>query len=139
MSSLSRNRSTARWPFWLLIAAWACANSPQAATYALLTWFGEARHFTHQQRLTGDVAFLLGGDGGQTEPMVARSENTSPTTPLPTVPVEAVLKKISLSTEGIAEVLPPALRARRPWEMSRECRDSLRVAPPHEPPRLTGV
>jgi hypothetical protein len=51
-----------RWPFWLLIAAWVCANSPQAATYAVLDWVASARHFSHQQQLAREVAHLLAGE-----------------------------------------------------------------------------
>ena len=64
MSGMRRAEHTTsrRWPFWLLIAAWVSANSPQAATYAVLAWLADARSFSHQHRLTLDVAHLLAGE-----------------------------------------------------------------------------
>lgn len=133
MSSLSRNRTTARWPFWLLLAAWFCANSPQAATYAVLTWFGEARHFTHQQRLTAEVAHVLTGEKA---PGLLAVLKDAPTRPFaPTVPTEAALKKIELAVEFTAEVLPPALREKVRVARAMSLPDARREAPPHEPPR----
>lgn len=99
--TVSSRLPSARWPFWLLIAAWVCANSPQAATYAFLTWLAEARSFAHQQRLTVEVAFLLGG--GKEPERVARTENTAPAQPPPAVPPEAVLKKLPLALEHATE------------------------------------
>lgn len=123
-----------RWPFWLLIAAWVCANSPQAATYAFLSWMAEARSFTHQQRLTADVARLLGGEREETQ--VAARENSPPPASLPAVPAEAVLKKIPLSVERTADVLPPALGASHPRVAAWLCPDVWRAPPPHGPPRV---
>jgi len=53
-----RPRLPALWPFWLLVLAWVCANRPQVAAYGLITWVGNARHFTH--RLLGLVKMLDG-------------------------------------------------------------------------------
>lgn len=132
----SRPRTTPpRWPFWVLLAAWVCANSPQAATYAFLSWMAEARSFTHQQRLTAEVASLLGGGAAERETEMAKTETEAPNRPPTAVPAEAVLKKIQLSLELVAEVLPPALRAdRRMIALSMPLK-ALRAPPPHEPPR----
>jgi hypothetical protein len=140
MSGMSRRSHppSRRWPFWLLLAAWVCANSPQAATYALLSWITEARSFTHQQRLTSDVAFLLGGEVPR-ENAVAKNEVPGPVKPPVPVPPDAVLKKLELSCERLAEVLPPALRAICPNEAVRACPDSFRAPPPHGPPRVNAA
>ena len=66
MAPAVRNPSP-RWPFWLLIAAWVCANSPQAATYAVLSWMAEAGSFSHQKQLSREVAFLLAGEKAPVE------------------------------------------------------------------------
>ncbi|MCX6955563.1 MAG: hypothetical protein NTV51_25735 [Verrucomicrobia bacterium] len=133
----SRNRNTARWPFWLLIVAWVCANSPQAATYALISWIGEARHFTHQQRLTAEVAHVLTGakDPERTVEMTAAAKR-----PLaPPTPAEATLKKIELAVERTAEVLPPTVRGAVRAVRATTLPDERCEAPPHEPPRAWPV
>jgi hypothetical protein len=134
MSSLSRNRSTARWPFWLLIAAWVCANSPQAATYALLTWFGEARHFSHQQRLTAEVAHVFTGEKSPAMAVVALDVSERPFAPM--VPSDATLRKIELAVERMADSPPLAVRENARVAHAIRWPDRLGEAPPHEPPRV---
>jgi hypothetical protein len=135
MSPLSRNRTPARWPFWLLIAAWACANSPQIAICAVLTWAGEARHFTHQQRLTAEVAHVL---SGQSMPSLLATMKEAPSRPLaPVMPAEAALKKIELALERTTEVLPPDSGQKAHFSRVTSLPDSRREAPPHEPPRAS--
>lgn len=137
MTRSARAHSPARWPFWLLVAAWLCANSPQTLTYELVVWGGSARHFTHQQRLTAEVASLLAG-GPAPEAVVAKSE--SPAKPFaPPVPAEATLKKIELAMQRAAEWLPSALRAQVRCALTQTLPDPLRAAPPHEPPRAAFV
>lgn len=110
MSRFRRRLSASPWPFWLLIAAWGCANAPQAALYAGLAWLAEARSFTHQQRLTVEVAYLLGGDAARPERAGAIAATRTAATPkAPTaVPADAVLKKIVLALERGAEIRMPA-------------------------------
>ncbi len=83
------------WPFWLLFAAWFCANSPQALTYNVIVWAKGGSHFSHQERLKADVALLLSGRkpaGGD------KAIASTPVRPVaPPVPGEAVLKKLDLS------------------------------------------
>lgn len=133
MSSLSRNRSPARWPFWLLIVAWVCANSPQAATYAVLTWMSEARNFSHQHRLTSQVVHVLTGQSESTQLAALPATGGKPA--LPSVPADAILKKLDLAFEGTREVLPIALRERHRMVRVLPPHERMGVAPPHEPPR----
>lgn len=133
MTTSSRHRSAARWPFWLLLAAWVCANSPQAATYALLAWLGEARHFSHQQRLTAEVASLLAGERAPGPGVAMTDAPAKP--PAPPLPAEAVLKKLDLAVE---RTVGPQFRqaagkicGASGWTMP----DPRRAPPPHEPPR----
>jgi len=109
MSRCRRRLSASPWPFWLLIAAWVCANAPQAALYAGLAWLAEARSFSHQQRLTVEVAYLLGGDAARPEQTakVAAARTEAPAKAPAAVPVDAVLKKIVLALERGVEVRTP--------------------------------
>ena len=126
--------SSARWPFWLLVAAWWCANTPQVAVYTGLAWLAEARSFSHQHRLSTDVAFVLAGKS--TPPRIARAVKSAPSRPVAPVPAEAVVKKIPLAFESVAEVLPPALRATRPAMIAWAFPETFRAPPPHGPPRV---
>jgi hypothetical protein len=134
MPPRSSDSAAPRWPFWLLLVAWICANSPQIAIFTALTWLDAGRDFSHQQRLTQQVAFML---GGETAPgIVAKAVEEAPVQPLPPLPPDAFAKKIQLSVERSAEFLPPALRAGRPESAEISCRDAERAPPPHGPPRL---
>jgi hypothetical protein len=126
-----------RWPFWLLIAAWVCANSPQVATYALLTWMAEARSFTHQQYLTRDVAHLLAGEKTPSRTVALKQvsqEHESPGVPS-SVPSAAVLKKVDLSSEKSSVVVFSAAILGTFERLSDWRCDALRDPPPHGPPR----
>lgn len=129
----SSSLTSPRWPFWLLIAAWVCANSPQAATYAVLTWLADARSFTHQQRLTVDVAWLLSGEKAP-ERIAAADTATAAKLP-PAVPADAVLKKLPLALERAAGSLD-APEGRERWRLaSLGCPDARRLPPLLGPPR----
>jgi len=134
-----RRPTTHRWPFWLLIAAWFCANSPQTATYALLAWLGEARTFSHQQQLSRDVAHLLGGETAPSRvaAVMARAKaDEGALVKLPSsVPASAVLKKIDLSVESVPGFNEPPATAIKRSGLTVGWSDCLRAPPPHGPPR----
>lgn len=138
MRSIARQDSLVRWPFWLLLGAWLCANTPQVALFTALTWLAESRSFTHQQRLTRDVASLLGGEkpASPIAEAVARAQENAPDTPRPAVPADVVLKKIQLSLEETSEFIPAAQRFRRHPAVTWLCPEPRRCAPPHGPPRV---
>jgi hypothetical protein len=134
MTRASDTPASARWPIWLLLAAWICANSPQAATYAFLEWAAEARNFSHQKRLTRDVAFLLAGAKAEAEPTAVEATPVAP--PMqPAIPPEAVLKRLDLAMESSV----PSFESRLVTALSPGRAVQLsglgRPAPPHEPPR----
>ena len=108
MRASLRNAKPSGWPFWLLLAAWFCANSPQAATYSLIVWAHGARHFSHQERLKADVAFILAGRQPASAPISVASATARPFSP--PVPAEAVLKKLDLSAPVAVEAVAPASR-----------------------------
>ena len=134
MLPLQRKRTSARWPFWLLMAAWFCANSPQAVTYELIIWLGNARHFTHQQRLHTEVASVLAAHAlGK----LFATAKAAPERPFaPPIPADATLKKIELAVHRTSELLPPALRAVVWADLGTAPSDALCEPPPHEPPRM---
>lgn len=117
----------------MLIAAWVCANTPQVALFALLAWMGAARSFTHQERLSLEVACLL---TGQRESSTVASAPKSPDpAALPVIPTDIFAKKLDLALEPTSEIQLLALRlgarAMEPFSPP----DSFRATPPHEPPR----
>ena len=137
----TRNRRFARWPFWLLLAGWLCANSPQVAVYTVLTWLAEAREFTHQRDLTRDVAFLLSGEkresrvGEVLARTAAAQQDHARNFPSAPVPAAAVLKKLDLASEAGALLAPPLSRTGAGWLEFDESGSRRRTPPAHEPPR----
>jgi hypothetical protein len=137
MTPRSSTPASARWPFWLLLAAWVCANSPQIAIFAVLTWLDAGRDFSHQQRLTQQVAYVLGGE--KMPGMAVGVAKQASARPLPPLPSDAFAKKIPLSVERAVEFLPPALRADRRELAELAGLEVLRAPPPHGPPRVYQV
>lgn len=130
-------KTTPRWPFWLLLVAWVCANSPQAATYAVLSWMADARKFSHQQQLTREVAYLLAGEKAPEQRTTAvaavKQQETKPLRSA--VPAAAVLKKIDLSTEQRPHNLRLSMGVPTLASADHARAGTLRAPPPHEPPR----
>jgi hypothetical protein len=125
----------AKWPFWLLVAAWWCANTPQAATFELILWMKGAADFSHQAQLHAEVAALLNGG-----PQVTRVQGRPSLgeTPVPAVPVLKALaiKRVNLclQEESMACARPMAAETLR-WSHDRV--PERRASPPRlRPPRL---
>jgi hypothetical protein len=136
MRSPFHSSTSSRWPFWLLALAWVCANCPLVVSYAAV-WIGEARSFSHQQRLTADVARVLAGE--EPSSMLAAVDNIPVESPKPAVPPTDAVKKIEMATESslfsVAPMTPDTARL-----MSVSCLVSaLPASPPHEPPRAAVV
>lgn len=133
MSAACVSTRRRQWPFWLLLAGWLCAQSPQVATYALFTWLDHARSFSHQHRLKAEVAFLLGGEARPDAVAHAGVNREAP--PPPPCPADAVLQKIVLGLERTGEFVaaPAATAPLYPCDPFRPA--ARREAPPHEPPR----
>lgn len=130
-----------KWPFWLLLAAWICANSPQVAVYAVLTWMAEARTFSHQRDLSREVAHLLVGESapGRAEEALARAQSAgqdagSKRAGLP-LPASVVVKKLDLAAEDVTAAPRPAERANFGWGREGGFGARRSTSPPHEPPR----
>jgi hypothetical protein len=118
-----------------LVAAWWCANTPQAATFEVILWLKGAAYFSHQADLRADVAAILTGvpkvapgHGGQ----ILRE------TPPPAVPVpkNVAIKRVSLCLQE--ETISSAGQVA--GEMIRLLHDQVperRTSPPRlRPPRL---
>jgi len=88
-----RDRSTALWPFWLLIAAWFCANVPPTTTLHACAWLKGAGHFSHQQELRLSVAALLSGHAPEEDPRFAAVPVPPPDSLPPALPAESGMKK----------------------------------------------
>ena len=137
MSVLNRRTIAPAWPFWLLIMAWFCANSPQSATFAVLAWAGEARSFSHQNRLSQDLVHLL---VGEEKAVVVNSAEEAPSPPTaPAIPTAATLKKIELAVEHLARTQVPSQSEIRRTVVSTQVDGLVRSRPPHEPPRAAAV
>ena len=141
MFARRQNSVLPQWPFWLLLAAWFCANCPSTAVHTALGWMVEARSFTHQQRLTMDVARVLTGEkiSSPVAEAVARAQDETPAQRLPPCTVDTEVKKLEFSLEKTTEILPVARRANRYLVGSWVCPDPRRNPPPHGRPRETNA
>jgi hypothetical protein len=77
------------------VAAWWCANTPQAATFELILWMKGAACYSHQAQLHAEVAAILTG-----VPQVTHGHGRQllKESPLPAVPLlkALVIKRVSL-------------------------------------------
>jgi hypothetical protein len=121
---------------WLLVMGWVCASMPPATRIAAVDWIANARTFAHQGRLTLDVARLLTGE--HEAPVVERTTRPAAPRSQPLVPIEFCGKKLELTCEGMAAVVPPVWRPNRQFSWAPAIPESLRTAPPHRPPRAGG-
>jgi hypothetical protein len=133
MSRLRSQPRPSRWPIWLLVAAWFCANCPPTLICAGLIWLGEGRSFTHQQRLKSEVAHLLVGEKTHSllshVPSFPVAPEKSAPPPLP------ALKKIELAAEETLFWIAPRLPAPVHAGSALHAASALRAPPPHGPPR----
>lgn len=133
---LPRECSPSSWPCWLLLLAWICANSPQTATYVAITWLGEARSFSHQERLAADVARLLTVDELPAAEIVQAERSLPPKSAMPPMPG---MTKIELATESSLHSLEPKVPVSLLESGVARPESALRAPPPHGPPRVATV
>lgn len=119
--------------FWLLAAAWLCANLQPPTVRSVFSWIVEGTNFSHQQRLTLEVAKLLGGE----RPVRMIAKSTSAPKPAPKLPAlpETPFKKLEVPLARYVGVAIIPLGLEKYVEAERVVRDRERSAPPHEPPR----
>jgi len=136
MIRVDRRAPSPWWPFWLLVAAWICANCPQPGLYAVVAWLAEARTFSHQQRLTAQVAVLLGSDqaAAKPQPVVAAADSSAPPA-APLCPADAVVKKLPLQVENSGVRPRPSMAELRLGAGESAGTGIGRSPPPLGPPR----
>lgn len=134
MSPFLARPGSARWPFWILLAAWWCANTPQAATFELILWFKGAAHFSHQQQLHSDVASLLGG--GRHAPRRDLSKAASQPPPSAPLLVKVTVKRVDLSVQAEDQAEAGGESGQPILATNARIPDRLTVAPLLRPPRL---
>jgi hypothetical protein len=135
---MSPTRTTPlRWPFWLLIAAWVCANTPQVAAWHVIVWVKNAQHFSHQAQLRGEVASLLSVDAVPAVETVAfTAATTTETPPAPLAAGDFSVKKIVLSLADERGGLSPASTAVTWTEVGLRSGPAHVADVPYPPPRV---
>jgi hypothetical protein len=133
MRVLRHKGKPAGWPFILLVAAWICANSPQSLATNVIEWAKGARHFSHQQQLRTEVAYLLAGPHMRTVLTASKEPSKSPLG-IP-IPDEAVMKKIDLSEPRLFERLTWPSEACNFARWVDRTPGSFRAEPAFLPPR----
>jgi hypothetical protein len=127
--------SLRRWPFWLLIAAWVCANTPQVAAWHVIVWVKNAQHFSHQAQLRGEVASLLSGKPASESVSLATATN-SETPPAPLTAADFSVKKIVLSLVSERGGLSPTSAAVAWREVDLQSGPAHVADVPYPPPRV---
>lgn len=130
---MPRLPALSRLPFWLLILAWFCANTPQTAAWHAIQWLKHSGEFSHQAGLRAEVEAVLAG-----RPSPVASRFTAPESVASKTdpePVDVAVKKIPLwrqVAESFVFVAPGSENPRAPAA-------SALPAPvedvPHPPPR----
>jgi hypothetical protein len=123
--------------FWLLATAWICANIRPGVPGALLSWLSESARFSHQQRLTSQVAELLGGQ----KPVAASAHSESPSKPPanPLALADSTFKKLEVPLTRPTRLLARASVTIRFSNAELGLTGWDRAAPPHGPPRAGNV
>jgi hypothetical protein len=119
------------------VAAWFCAHSPQTLICTTIVWFGEARSFSHQQRLTSSVAHLLVGE--KPHSLLAHVRAVPPDPAKPGFPALPALKKIELASEDTVRWLAPLPSSTFRLHAPLHAESALRAPPLHGPPRAAAV
>ena len=137
MPCLRHNHRPAPWPLWLLVLAWFCANSPQTLICTAVVWLGEARSFSHQQRLASEVAHLLVGE--KPHSLLAHVHSIPPAPAKPTLPALPTLKKVELAAEDTVRWFAPLPPSKLRLHVPQHAASVLRAPPLHGPPRAATV
>lgn len=109
-----------RCPFWLLIAAWFCANTPQIASLHVILWVKNAHHFSHQQQLRHQVAAVLSGHSEEHGQAVLAAANIASTAEAET---DDALKEGSKADFSVKKIVM-SVEAERRLSVDRSSRQS---------------
>ena len=135
MKAARKRRNNRSWPFFLMIAAWFCANTPQSMAFDMMVWAKGARHFSHQEQLKADVAFLLAGSNMKQIMATAKGAAASPVQA--SVPEDAVVKKIDLSSAETRYLGFRRADGQPKSVLEIAAAGSARAEPAHFPPRAS--
>lgn len=130
-----------RLPFWLLIAAWLCANTPEIATWHFASWVKEARHFGHQERLRDELSALLAGNASPASTphsslAVGPAREAPPAAPPAAASPDGAVKKILLALGEREPLAVPLSDDASLWQEAAARRAAARTDEvPHPPPR----
>jgi hypothetical protein len=135
MNGRQRRKKPAILPFLLLVFAWCCASISQTRSFSVTRWAVGARHFSHQQQLKADVAFLLAGQ--KTKAALAGARTPPPAQPAAPSSGETVTKRSDMAASG-----DPAAWLVRPESESFSALEALplpdeRAEPLQPPPRAS--
>lgn len=123
--------------FVLLALGWACANVRPGTVVAVLDWVQASARFSHQQRLTLEVATLLGEM--RRDAQVAKAETMpKPASKTPAVG-ETMFKKLEVPLAREVSVAASGDLSVEYGVAERVMRGEGRAAPPHGPPRAGRV
>ncbi|HEY9250761.1 MAG TPA: hypothetical protein VIO38_16590 [Rariglobus sp.] len=132
---LLRSSRFACYPFWVLIVAWLCANTPQVALWHAILWVKQAQHFSHSSQLRSEVYALLSGQPIDHSSRYGAQPVESETPSKPAVAADFSVKKILLSLEATSPVTPSLLVPQR-WSEGGVGTMAEHVADvPYPPPR----
>lgn len=120
-----------RWPYWLLIAAWVCANVPATVMTGTFRWAGGAGHFSHSSQLKQSVASLLAGESSIQPEHDGGTHCGLPEAPAVERPVKKLHLAVAPGTPALwGELSPPARPMAALQVVAAPPRDV-----PHPPPR----
>lgn len=132
---LLRSSRFACYPFWVLIAAWLCANTPQVASWHVILWVKQAQHFSHSSRLHAEVYALLSGQTADHARHRVAQPVESETPSKPAVGADFSVKKILLSLEPNSPFTPSLVVPQRCREGGARILVEHVADVPYPPPR----
>lgn len=122
--------------FWALVVAWLCAQSPQAAVFAVGEWVRGATHISHQDRLVAEVEAAISSSDEADVSVVSGAKSKEGSGKTMALVAGGLLEKLLLALaerdrlagDGPAEVI---LERAEDWDFLAGREDE----PLHPPPR----
>ena len=122
-------------PFWLMVAAWLCANVPHSAYVEVIQGLEGIRHFSHQAQLTADTLNVLQGRGHQAVVKSESAPRKAPPGRPAGIPGESLLKKFEFAVLACDDIREPIEARVNYSEFESRPPDVFFGDVPHPPPR----